>query len=258
MTWFRVDDKFGDHPKVRKLRGDKAPAVGVWTLCGTWSADNLSDGFVPTEVVQRFDPKERYAKRLVDVGLWTVTEQDSETGYQFHQWDEHQPTRAQVQKRRNDTKKRVQEWRTRNASQETPREHLGNGTGNALHDPYVTPLVTPPPTRPDPTRPLVDGQVRGEGPEVDRASGDTPPAPHRCPRHQHLPADDPGPPCVGCRDRRLALEAEAKRPRPVVVPEWCGECEHPDTRQIELDDGRIARCPRCHPHRSRDRKAEPA
>lgn len=100
MTWFRVDDKFHDHPKVRKLRGDKLAAAGLWSLAGSWSSDNLTDGFVPTEIVQRFDPEERYAERLVEVGLWLPAERDGETGYTFHQWGERQPTRQSVEDRR--------------------------------------------------------------------------------------------------------------------------------------------------------------
>src|SRR5690606_40221612 len=83
MTWFRIDDKLHDHPKVRKLRKDKLAALGLWTACGSWSADTLSDGFVPTEIVQRFDPTEQLAKRLLEVGLWVEDEHDGEDGYAF-------------------------------------------------------------------------------------------------------------------------------------------------------------------------------
>lgn len=34
-----------------------------------------------------------------------------------------------------------------------------------------------------------------------------------------------------------------------VVHSWCGQCDR-DTKQVELQDGRLARCPRCHPLRS--------
>lgn len=34
----------------------------------------------------------------------------------------------------------------------------------------------------------------------------------------------------------------------VVVQPWCGECDE-HTRQVERDDGRVARCSRCHPLR---------
>jgi hypothetical protein len=44
LTWFKIDDSFYDHPKVFD-----APdcAVALWTRAGTWSARNLTDGFVP-------------------------------------------------------------------------------------------------------------------------------------------------------------------------------------------------------------------
>ncbi len=100
MTWFKVDDQFHDHKKVRRLGKDRLPAAGLWSLCGSWAADNLTDGFVPTEVVQRSDPTEQYARRLVEVGFWEIAEQDGEAGYQFHDWDDHQPTRAEVLERR--------------------------------------------------------------------------------------------------------------------------------------------------------------
>jgi hypothetical protein len=90
------------------------------------------------------------------------------------------------------------------------------------------------------------GVRRGEGGE-----GAHPPTPGRprCARHANLPDDDPGPNCVACRDARLAAEQAAKPPL-ASVPNWCGECSDHNRRQVELDDGRIARCPQCHPLRS--------
>lgn len=96
MTWFKVDDSFYRHRKVRKLGRDKVAAVGLWTLCGDWSADNLSDGFVPWEIVEDWDPTRAAAARLVDVGLWEDATEDDEDGVRFHDWADHQPTRTQV------------------------------------------------------------------------------------------------------------------------------------------------------------------
>lgn len=49
---------------------------------------------------------------------------------------------------------------------------------------------------------------------------------------------------------RLADLADTDPAPPRLVPRprppWCGECSQ-DTRQRELEDGRPARCPRCHP-----------
>lgn len=135
------------------------PAIGLWSLAGSWAADNLTDGFVPTEIVQRFDPRERFATRLAEVGLWLPTEQDGETGYRFHEWGDWQPTRVAVEKQREDNRERVRRWRERNGQAQGPRDVAGNGAqggdgnapSNALQDRSVMDPVTVPPTRPDPT-----------------------------------------------------------------------------------------------------------
>lgn len=118
MPWFKSDDGFWRHPKVRKLGKDRLPAVGLWELAGTWCCDNIAtnvaDGFVPTEQVDQWDPKHRYAKRLVDVGLWTVAELDGEHGYLFHDWADCNPTRAEIEAER-------EEWRKKKATQRKGR-----------------------------------------------------------------------------------------------------------------------------------------
>jgi hypothetical protein len=68
MTWFKIDDSFYDHPKVFD-----APdcAVALWTRAGTWSARNLTDGFVPTGMPARLcDDPDTAVKELVRRGLW--------------------------------------------------------------------------------------------------------------------------------------------------------------------------------------------
>jgi hypothetical protein len=189
VTWFRIDDKFHEHRKVRALRGDKVAAVGLWTLCGDWAADNIEtnvqDGFVPEEIVWRYDPDEVLAARLVDVKLWHPAEIEGERGYLFHQWDEHQPTRAQIQKRRDDSKQRVAAHRERKAEAARAKQ-VSNGTGNALLDLDVTQAVTPPPTRPDPSRP--DRSSNEEPPDSLRSSGRAARA-HRIPDDFAVTAD---------------------------------------------------------------------
>lgn len=90
MTWFKIDDSFYDHPKVFD-----APdcAVALWTRAGTWSARNLTDGFVPTGMPARFcDDPEQAVKELLNRGLWKRTK----GGYQFHDWSHYQPTREEA------------------------------------------------------------------------------------------------------------------------------------------------------------------
>lgn len=53
------------------------------------------------------------------------------------------------------------------------------------------------------------GYGYGGGTREDALTIDADASPPRCRRHQNLPADDPGPKCVGCRSVRLARERSA-------------------------------------------------
>jgi hypothetical protein len=61
------------------------------------------------------------AARLVEVGLWTAGEKDGETGWFFHEWDERQPTKAEVQKERLANAERIREWRRKKRESEAKR-----------------------------------------------------------------------------------------------------------------------------------------
>lgn len=137
MPWFKVDDKFHDHRKSRRAR--KA-AIGVWTLAGSWSMDHLTDGFIPQSVLGRWGTKHD-AKVLVVSELWDESSKDGEDGWQFRNWDEFQPSKAEIEAEREATKKRVADWRNKRR----------NGVTNEVTNGTVTPEVQTP--RPDPTRP---------------------------------------------------------------------------------------------------------
>ena len=115
MAWFKVDDKLHDH---RKANAAKKSAMGVWVLAGSWSADNLTDGFIPARVLSRWGTPTD-AKRLVDVGLWTPETQDGERGWQFHDWENFQPSRSSVEERRRRNADKIAKWR---AEKEAERE----------------------------------------------------------------------------------------------------------------------------------------
>lgn len=90
MTWFKVDESFHRSRKVRRLGSDRLPAVGLWTLCGSWSVASSSGGFVPWEIVEWWDKSHVVAQRLIDVGLWREGVDNGERGVVFHQWRQHQ------------------------------------------------------------------------------------------------------------------------------------------------------------------------
>lgn len=134
MTWFKVDDKLHDH---RKARAAGCAAMGMWTLGGSWSADNLMDGFVPASIAARWDHRSRtLAEALVTAGFWYPDERDGEQGWSFHDWEKYQPTRAKVLAEREAAAERQRKRRSRSDSR---------GTSAVTHTASHTT-----PTRPDP------------------------------------------------------------------------------------------------------------
>lgn len=149
MVWFKVDDSLAFH---RKAISAGNSAMGLWVRAGSWSAQQLTDGYVPDHVVAVLGT-EAQARRLVRAGLWM----EADGGYQFHQWtdDDRNPTRDEVLLRRKRDSERQQRKRGNNrpnpeAQQVTddrpPVTHAGSHGGNHGGCPD-------PPTRPDPSSP---------------------------------------------------------------------------------------------------------
>ncbi|MEV8610091.1 hypothetical protein AB0383_19565 [Amycolatopsis sp. NPDC051373] len=98
MSWFKVDDNLHSHVKAMRAGVE---AMGLWVLAGSWAADQLTDGWVPTYAAQRLAANaEALASRLVDAGLWHVGSNNGEDGWWFHEWCDRQPTRDEVLDRR--------------------------------------------------------------------------------------------------------------------------------------------------------------
>lgn len=116
MPWFKVDDKLAFHAKVVAAGN---PAMGLWVRAGSWSADQLTDGFIPDHMIASLGSVTQ-ARRLVDVRLW----EDAEGGYRFHEWsdDGRQPTRGEVEERREQDRIRKAEARAARAAKAKERK----------------------------------------------------------------------------------------------------------------------------------------
>ncbi len=103
MVWFRIDDNFYDHPKIKGIpRRDRNAALALWALAGSWCARYLTDGIVSESQVLDLGHTSRDAAVLVDAGLWLPIA----GGYQFHDWTTYQLTKAQVEAERERQRKR--------------------------------------------------------------------------------------------------------------------------------------------------------
>ncbi|MCP3800343.1 hypothetical protein NLX83_13850 [Allokutzneria sp. A3M-2-11 16] len=91
-------------------------------------------------------------------------------------------------------------WETRERAQERPGRRAEPRSGHRTGPPSARPR-TPHPAPPSSPR-------------------------ARCPRHAALPADDPGPACVGCRDARVAAEARCREERAAAEQrsQRCSDC----------------------------------
>lgn len=89
--WFKVDDSFFSNPKTAMLSDG---ATALWLRSGSWSAQQLTDGFIPTRMVPMFRGSDDSVRELCDVGLWE--RDDERDGYRFHDWSDYQPDGEEV------------------------------------------------------------------------------------------------------------------------------------------------------------------
>jgi hypothetical protein len=87
-------------------------------------------------MIGTFGAQARDAKKLVQVGLWVETP----TGYQFHEWEQMQPTKAEVLAERAKNKERQRAFRERHR----------NGVTDDVTNDVTNPASNAAPTRPDP------------------------------------------------------------------------------------------------------------
>jgi len=113
---FQVDGDFYDHPKTIDLSD---AAVALWTRAGSYSTHKHLDGFVPDGMLARLstNPTEASAE-LVRARLWRRVR----GGHQFHEWDERNLTKDEIDSDREYERERKRRYRM------TQRETIGAPT----------------------------------------------------------------------------------------------------------------------------------
>jgi hypothetical protein len=153
MVWFRVDDGFAMSRKVLSIpKARRAAAAGVWLLAGTWSARELTDGFVPNFALDEMPSGKKAAPDLVSASLW----REVSDGFQFNNWEQYQPSKEDVEKDRAGHAARQKAYRDRKQAERDASRVTKSVTSR--HTPVTVPR--PDPTRPDPT--VLPTEVLGE------------------------------------------------------------------------------------------------
>jgi hypothetical protein len=155
LAWFKVDDGFYSCAKVMSIpRTQRLSAVGLWTMCGNWSARQLSDGVVPAYVLAELGATPKLRQALVTARLWldqgSVNGRSSLDQIEFHDWAKYQPTRAQVEEAREKERIRKDKYRlshrdTEGTPPSVPWVSQGVSQGVSGHPP-------PPPPPPPPNK----------------------------------------------------------------------------------------------------------
>ncbi len=223
MSWFRVDDTLAAHPKTRKAG---LAAMGLWTVAGSWSSQQLTEGFVPEWFVATWPQGKKLARQLVVAGMWEPAKEGDEQGWLFHDWIDSNPTAEKEKERRRKARDRQRRLREKSAAKREEaldkalEEAVSRGTSR------VTDSVSHgAPSRPDPSRPSLPTEERKDedssrgGSHVSSGPPAKPPLySDRCTRHGDVL--EPGN-CGDCADVR---KANAVRPPLALVPSRDRRC----------------------------------
>lgn len=137
MPWYRVSDDLPSKAETTRIpRAHRCQALGLWALAGAWSAQQLTDGHIPTHMLDELSGTPKDAEWLVAAGYWAAVDD----GWQFVVWAPDQPLREAVLEQRRKNAEKVQNWRSRNK----PSNPVTNPVGTPVSNP------APDPTRPDP------------------------------------------------------------------------------------------------------------
>lgn len=119
MPWFKIDDGFHCHPKVFAAG---TAAVGLYVRCGSWAAQQTSEGVIPRAVAKMYGTP-RMIKALLEAGLWHDEAHEcklcppvAKGGFLIHQYLDYNPSREAVETARAAKTERQRRWRQKHRS----------------------------------------------------------------------------------------------------------------------------------------------
>lgn len=240
---FNVDLGFYDSPEVRSIpRRIRAAAIGVWTLCGSYSANKLQDGYVDSETLSALGctPAIRAALTATKPEpLWVDDEHSS--GVWFTRWPKWQRTRAEVKRYRDTEAERKRNARNAKRNAATSTETKVSGRTDDGPPQNVPPDHRDPKTKTETEtktekEPLVASSVCVEPVTANAA---TTHHPEFCPAHPHGTPD----PCGPCANAR---KANAARQRTAEEADIAAARADTLARMAAIE--RANACPRCDDH----------
>jgi hypothetical protein len=111
---FNVDLGFYDSEEVLSIpRKIRAAAVGVWTLCGSYAANKLSDGYVPAEALRDRGCTPAIRAALMATEPEPLWSEASGGGIQFTRWAKWQRTSEEIKAYREAEAERKREARAK-------------------------------------------------------------------------------------------------------------------------------------------------
>ncbi|MFI9600361.1 hypothetical protein ACIHCX_10850 [Streptomyces sp. NPDC052043] len=133
MPWFVVDDNSHMHPKI--VAAGNA-ALGLWLRCGSYAAQHLTDGIVPGVIAKMYGTPAQ-VRKLVAAGLWhehghtcrhAKCAQPAPGDFYIHDYLEpYNPTRAEVEARRDRAAEKKRRQRAGRAGEQLPLDDGDQG-----------------------------------------------------------------------------------------------------------------------------------
>jgi len=153
MAWFKVDDGFHASRKVLRIpKRARFAAIGLWSVAGSWAADQLTDGHVPDYMIIEWGAPPGAPSALVDAGLWERTHD----GFTFYNWHEYQPSKQDVDAERAASRERMRDLRAkRKGKKPLEQAEVGDVFGRTVPNGSES-VRNPDPSRPVPTHPYKD------------------------------------------------------------------------------------------------------